>query len=168
MYITLKDAVLISILIHSAAFLPLHGKNVPAPVLHKKESIMVDYIKFKEPERKAIDTQKIEVVPKVEMKAADSSPAVKAPVQSPKYAADALAAKQAKIMSTRDYVNYYQLIREKIRQKLKGRYRTYYGEGDTGLIFVLRSDGKLISVAVDKSAPLCNQMLISTALRRML
>ena len=165
MHITLKEAIIISVVIHSVIFFPLYGKGIPARALHKKESITVDYIKSIESEKRTIDTPKIEVTPKVEMKRADSSPAFKSPAESVKNAPDTLAARQARIMSTRDYVNYYQLIREKIRRSLKSRYRSYYGEGDVCLVFSLRSDGSLISVVADPGVSTHDSTLIDTAIR---
>ncbi|MCX5678276.1 MAG: hypothetical protein NTY76_04120 [Candidatus Omnitrophica bacterium] len=166
MHITLKEAIVISIFIHSAIFLPLSGKNIPPThVVHKKDSIIVDYIKYKEPEAKIPETPKIEVTPKVEMKQSINAPADKAPAKTEKNNTDALAAKQAKIMSTKDYVNYYQLIREKIRRKLKERYRGYYNEGDVCLVFVLRSDGVLISAAASPEISTRDRTLIDTAIQ---
>ncbi|MFH1190520.1 MAG: hypothetical protein V1682_07540 [Candidatus Omnitrophota bacterium] len=165
MYMTLKEAVMISVLIHSAVFIPVYGKDIPAAIRHKKESITVDYIKYKEPERITRDTGRTEIVPKVEMKRQENPPVVKAPVDSAKAASDALAAKQAKIVSTGDYINYYQLIREKIRRSLKDRYRNYYGEGDVCLVFSLGSDGSLITSAADPAASTQDGRLIDIALR---
>lgn len=165
MHITFKEAVIISIVIHSAVILPLSGKKIPPRTVRQKDSITVDYIKYKEAETKTPETPKVEVSPKVEMKAAVKPPAEKSPAKSAKDAADALAAKQARIMSTKDYVNYYQLIREKIRQRLKARYRSYYNEGDVSLVFVLRSDGALVSAAADPERSVRDRALIDTAVQ---
>ncbi|MFA5146449.1 MAG: energy transducer TonB [Candidatus Omnitrophota bacterium] len=50
------------------------------------------------------------------------------------------------------YIDYYQLIREKIKEELKYRYRRWYKEGDVILNFILKSDGTLIGFDTDKAA----------------
>ena len=62
-----------------------------------------------------------------------------------------LAKSQEPLRNTRDYINYYQLIREKIRQELKDQYKKSYGEGDVVLLFVLDSDGSLAAVDVEET-----------------
>ena len=139
---TFRTALLVSTIVHSAAFLPLQRTAIPKKMAEEKKPIVVDYVKIKEPEEvdaavatakmaeppKAIETPKIDLSPRVEVK-----PAVSA-VKS-----------EAAIKSSEDYINYYQLIREKIRQALKRNYTNYYDEGDVAVTFVLNSDGSLAS-----------------------
>ena len=49
----------------------------------------------------------------------------------------------------KDYVAYSELIREKIKQKLKNIYSSYDEEGDICLLFVLKSDGSLYALDID-------------------
>ena len=49
----------------------------------------------------------------------------------------------------KDYVAYSELIREKIKQKLKNIYSSYDEEGDVCLLFVLKSDGSLYALNID-------------------
>ena len=139
---TFRTALLVSAIVHSAAFLPLQRTAMPERMAEEKKSIVVDYVKIKEPEEvevaqvtakmveppKAAETPKIDLSPRVEVK-----PAVAA-VKS-----------EAAVKSSEDYINYYQLIREKIRQALKRNYTNYYDEGDVAVAFVLNSDGSLAS-----------------------
>jgi len=165
MNITLGDAVIISVLIHSAIFLPLFGGKIRMDAPYRRESMVVDYIRVKEPPSRLVETPKVEIPPspRVEMKPAAGLVAAKVSAPFAKETAVDLAAKQARIMSTRDYANYYQLIRERIRQKLKDRYRSYYNEGDVCLIFVLRADGALVSSSVDPKISTSDKVLINTA-----
>jgi len=139
---TFRTALLVSAIVHSAAFLPLQGTAMPERMAEEKKPIVVDYVKIKEPEDldaavvtakmveppKAAETPKVELSPKVDMK-----PTVDA------------ARIEESGKSKEDYINYYQLIREKIRQRLKRNYTNYYDEGDVAVAFVLNSDGSLAS-----------------------
>ena len=174
MELNFKNAVILSIIIHAAIMLPLYRPPVFKAERIKHDDIIVDYISGVEPkkievvkqetEAISVDTPKINLTQKIEMKpAASASPKANAAQQ--KEISDELAIKQARIKSTKDYISYYQLIREKIRQALKNRYRSYYGEGDVCLIFVLRSNGVLISASADPKASTRNRTLIDTAIQ---
>ena len=175
MNLTFRNAVFLSLLAHSAIFLPSFNFVFNRQqITEKKDSIIVDYIREKEPQiefkkiedvrKKPAETQKIPVVTKVDT-VSKSVPAANTPVKSLKDVADALAVKQAKVMSTKDYINYYTLIREKIRRRLKDKYRSYYSEGDAYLIFFLRSDGSLISAGVDPDMSTRDRILLDTAIQ---
>lgn len=165
MYLTFKNTIVISMLIHSMVIFYIGGKGPVTRKINKRDHIVVDYVKLKEPALRVTETPKMEIMPNVEMKPAVSSPAPITPEPSVKEATDALAVKQARIKSTEDYINYYQLIRERIRQKLKDRYRNYHGEGDVCLIFILRSDGSLTNADVDPAASTSDRVLVDTAIR---
>ncbi len=173
MELNFKNAVILSLVIHAAIMLSSYHEPVFSSERIKHDEIIVDYIPSAEPKKKevikqeiktiSVDTPKVNLAPKIEMKPAVSAFAEAKSLQEKK-TSDELAIKQARITSTKDYISYYQLIREKIRQKLKNRYRSYYGEGDVGLIFSLRSDGSLINSAVVPTALMCNGTLIDTAI----
>ena len=76
-----------------------------------------------------------------------------------------IARKQAKIRSTKDYINYYQLIREKIRQRLKSHYGRQHGEGEVRLEFLLRADGALLAAGADRAASTQDAALVEIALK---
>lgn len=174
MELNFKNAVILSIVIHAAIMLFIYHAPVIKAERIKPKEIVVDFIPSVEPkkieitkqETKAIsvDTPKINLTQKIDMKpVANASPEIKAAQQ--KEISDELAVKQARIKSTKDYISYYQLIREKIRRSLKSRYRSYYGEGDVCLIFSLSSDGSLISSAADPCASTRDGTLVDTAIR---
>ena len=139
---TFRTALLVSAIVHSAGLLPLQMTAMPERRAEERKPIVVDYVKVKEPEKveaaivttkivespKAIETPKVELSPKVDMK-----PTV-----------DAARIKESGKLKE-DYINYYQLIREKIRQRLKHNYTNYYNEGDVRVAFSLNSDGSLAS-----------------------
>jgi len=65
--------------------------------------------------------------------------------------------------TNKDYIGYYQVIREKIMQKLKNQYRDHYKNGDVHLSFTLKSDGKLESFFVDRAKSSDDNALIDIA-----
>lgn len=75
------------------------------------------------------------------------------------------AQRQARIRSSREYIDYYQLIREKIRAQLKRQYRAYVAQGEVNLIFVLSADGRLESVGVDSGSSAADRALHEIAMR---
>lgn len=171
MELNFKNAVILSMIIHAVIILSLPVFKAER-IKHNK--IIIDYIPSVEPKKTeitrqetramSVDTPKINLAPKVEMKpAASVSPETSAARQ--KEILNELAMKQARIKSTKDYISYYQLIREKIRQKLKNKYRSYYNEGDVCLVFVLRSDGALLSAAADPERSVRDRTLIDTAVQ---
>ncbi|MCM8761180.1 MAG: hypothetical protein NC938_00355 [Candidatus Omnitrophica bacterium] len=139
----------------------------------KIENVIVDYIVLEESqpaviveaEPKQLETPKLDTAHKVE--AFPTPPIVSASEKSPsnKDFSRELAEKQAKVKSTKDYINYYQLIREKIRQALKHHYKRYHKEGEVRLTFILRSDGSLSFFEVDKSASVRDEVLRDIAIR---
>ncbi len=174
MELNFKNAVILSIVIHAAIIMSIYHAPVFNAERIKPKEIVVDFIPSVEPkkiditnqETKAIsvDTPKINLTQKTDMKpVASASPEIKATQQ--KEISDELAVKQARIKSTKDYISYYQLIREKIRRSLKSRYRSYYGEGDVGLIFTLSSNGTLISSTVDPSVSTHESALVNAAIQ---
>lgn len=58
--------------------------------------------------------------------------------------------RQDHIKSTREFINYFNLIREKIRQKLKTNYMNCGNEGEIHLVFVLNADGSLVAIDTEK------------------
>jgi len=132
---TFRNALIISVIIHAsigAAF----GYKFPhtqAPKVEKKAE--VEYVNIKEAAAPAIETPRIELPKNVVIK----------PVQ-------ATAAKEAEVRKTEDYINYYQLIREKIRRRLKQRYADRTREGDVTIVFTLDSGGRLLKADIDEAS----------------
>lgn len=175
MELNFKNAVILSLVIHAAIVISLY--HTPALMVERIEhkEIIMDFIASVEPkkieiarqETKAIsvDTPKVNLTQKIDVKPVVAGASSEINAAQQKEISDELAAKQTRIKSTKDYINYYQLIREKIRRALKSRYRSYYGEGDVCLIFILRSDGRLISIAADPEASTRDRVLVDTAIR---
>ena len=126
---TLKTAFIVSLAIHSALFLGSPNIETPHAPEKKEKTIEVDYVTIKEDkpvktaEVKTAEAINIET-PKVELKK-DIEPKPSASIS------------KTPIKSTEDYINYYQLIREKIRRRLKDNYIGYSKEGEVYLTFTL-------------------------------
>jgi outer membrane biosynthesis protein TonB len=170
MDISFRNSVFISIAIHLLIFFPLLNSINENP--RNRDRILVDYIILKEAkaaaEKRVAETRPA-VTPKVEMKAkAEPRPApsaAPAKKQAAERVSQEIAKKQARIKSTKDYINYYDLIREKIRQRLKDHYSRQYREGEVRLVFVLRSDGTLTSEEADSAYSTQDASLIDIALK---
>lgn len=156
---TFRNAVIISIALHAAAIGPLWKAYLPKPPV--AQEAVVEYLVLKEPVRERVpvkdaevkvpETPKIELKPKVETAPAPDAPTDKA--EAGKDEARELAQRQAQARTTKDYINYYQLLREKIRQRVKHRYKNSYNEGEVRLNFTLSSKGAVVSCSVDRSLP---------------
>lgn len=49
----------------------------------------------------------------------------------------------------KEYITYCQMIRERIKERLKNKYTGYFKEGDVDLYFLVRSDGRLLRFDID-------------------
>ncbi len=187
MGITLRGSFIVSAMIHAALFAPFYNQHVLRQEMEKKNSVVVDYvilkeiakaittnkeIVFKKPETPQIDIKKeiaVKPEPSLQVKKDDKKSAkpgnLKERTKSRK--AEALkdasketAKREARLKQSRDYVNYYQLIREKIRARLKDNYKHYSREGEVHLSFVLTQNGSLLSYAIDRSKSTNDEMLL--------
>lgn len=149
----MKYAIIASIMIHTGILAPFINSWMPENPDKLDKPVVVEYVKIKAPQDRAItaETPRVDVTKKVEVKPAESAPADKPDEKAPEKISSDDAKKEAHIKSTKDYINYYQLIREKIRKRLKSNYRSYFKEGEVALIFSLTSEGKLISASINKS-----------------
>jgi outer membrane biosynthesis protein TonB len=168
-----RTAIGISIALHSALIAPFIPLAMQRDRARMEKEIVIDYVVLKEPDTakeepvlsKMRETPKVEIVKKVEVKPAPASKEMPKKDNALKQAIAADAKKQAQIRSTKEYINYYQLIREKIRDRLKEHYRRYYAEGEANLVFILTSDGRLESSAIDVSSSTADRTLHDIALR---
>ena len=126
-------AVTISILAHALLFIPISKAPVSMMKKEGKEPVMVDYVRVKDVTSRAIEPPRVDIEKKAEMR----------PPKELKAEGD--LKKQVK----NDYINYYQLIREKVRREVKDRYAGCSKEGEVALNFVLNSNGTLASHSVD-------------------
>ncbi len=157
MQLTLRNALIISAALHTAFIAPLC--TVPFMKKPAKKELVVDYVRLKEAlklktpvtdvELKVPETQKVELKPKAEAAPAPKAPTAK--VETHKDASRELAQKQAQAKTTKDYINYYQLLREKIRQRVKRGYRSSYSEGEIRVNFTLNANGSLVSCDIDRT-----------------
>ena len=164
----IRAAIFLSILLHAGFVFALCDIRPPDVNIKIEKPVVVDFVKLEDvrpepvkPEIKIVETPKMDIAKKAEVKPAEPVAAAKPSENAPKVAPLDDAKKQAEIKSTKDYVNYYHLIREKIRKRLKSNYRTYLNEGEIALIFTLTSDGRLTDVSVagaaaDNYAPLAD------------
>ena len=187
MDITLRGAFIISAIIHAGMFAPFYNQHLLRQELEKKNTIVVDYIVLKEiataiatnkevalkrPETPQIDIQKeVEVkpqpAPQVKADNGKSAKSSKLKERTKSRKKDAVrgpskeaAKKEAQLKQSEDYVNYYQLIREKIRSRLKDNYQYYNREGEVHLSFVLTQNGSLLSYAIDRSNSTQDEVLL--------
>jgi len=167
-----RAAIGISIALHSALIAPLLTVERQHEKLREKRELVVDYVAMKEvPARTTAkpvmrrETPKVEITKKADVKPAAPQKTAPAKDDPAKKKAAANARAQARIRSTKDYINYYQLIRGKIRDRLMIHYRKYFAEGEVALAFVLTEKGELESSAIDELRSSPNTTLHDIALR---
>lgn len=164
---TFRGALGISLVVHSLAISPLAvmktAGEIPAP--ERKKPLEVDYIKVKET-LKTQETAPVPLARKIDLQPpAPVAPQAPKKVEAERDALKEAAAKTAEVKSTKDYINYHQLLREKIRRALKENYANYSGEGDVLVEFVLNSDGSLAGWRIDDKNLTEDGKLIDIAVR---
>lgn len=167
-----RIAVCASITAHLALFAPVFAVHASLMTAHPQKDVVVYYLPEDPVTAKAEEPARIRETPKVEIARPIEATPPKKEAAAPrtddaakKAARVAEARKQAKIRSTRDYINYYQLIREKIRDRLKSHYHRYIAEGEVELVFILHADGRLESARVDPALSSPDATLQDIALR---
>lgn len=188
MTMTLRSALALSAIIHAGIFMPFYNQHLLRQEIEKRDTVVVDYVILKEiaaavaknkeialksPETPRIEIQKeVAVKPQPAPHAKDDSKKntkferLREKAQSHKRDATknspAPAEKrEAQLKKSKDYVNYYQLIREKIRARLKDSYQYYNREGEVYLSFVLTQNGSLLSYAIDRSKSTQDEKLLN-------
>lgn len=156
-----RNAFIISILIHFMIITPLHGFSVFTRPAAANGPMSVDYMVLKEPAKAEVGNAALSCRPDKRSRAGLGSSSVKISPARSRIA----QATESKIRGTKQYVNYYQVIRDRIGASLRTRYKNTYGSGDVYLIFTLRADGLLESVTVDEPASTDNEILLDTAIR---
>lgn len=159
MNLTFKNALLISTSFHLAFFAPLAAVIPANRPVENKRPFVVDYVKIAEPVKakpyitpKVPETPAVETDKKIEMKTVDvKRPSAAQSIKKMPQDTRKQAIEDAKLKSSKEYISYYHLIREKIRQNLKNYYRPYHGQGDVALAFTLGSDGSLIDCVIENT-----------------
>lgn len=153
-----KNSLFISFAFHLALLGPIASHEMIQKETREEKPLVVDYVTIREPVR-APEEPKLELNKKIELKAPVEVNQEQAKKASRIVQAREAAKKEAQVKSTRDYINYYQLIREKIRARLKTKYNDYYKEGDVSLVFILKDSGSLIGVEVETANSVPDSML---------
>ena len=171
-----RNAFTISAIIHLLAITPLYGFSIFNGAALAKRPIVVDYVVVKDPKQveiaktlasqRILETKRQEPAKERIAKQVANRPGTNRVSVKISPAKSHIAQKtEARIRATKDYVSYYQLIRDQIRACLNDHYKTYYEKQDVYVIFTLRSDGMLQSVKVDESRSTDNQALLDIAVR---
>ena len=169
MDLPLKGAILISVIIHAFFIMPFHNLDLKDTARVKKP-LTVNYYIEEEPKPvvrpslpvrdvKITETPRVNLAKKVETKPSPTARAETAKEKSDRSKSEEDALKQARIKSTKDYINYYSLIREKIRQRLKVNYKSFYAEGDVRLAFTLDRNGALSDVHIEDDGSVADKGL---------
>lgn len=66
-------------------------------------------------------------------------------------------------INKKDYATYYEVIREKIKEKLRKNYTYNYKEGDVSIFFVLNFDGSLAKLDIDSADSTNDKELVDIA-----
>ena len=148
MKLSFKNSLFISFAFHLALLGPVVNLDQALKEPKEDRPLVVDYVTIKE-QVKALEEPKLELNKKIELKPPVDVNQGQAKKSSEIARARDAAKKEAQVRSTKDYINYYQLIREKIRARLKVKYNDYHKEGDVSLVFILRADGSLTKVEVE-------------------
>jgi len=165
MAFSFKHALIISSIIHAGILAP--GGVALRDILRVKDADMVvDYIVIK-------DMTNVDIIEKsasLDKKQAESGAQEAKDSMMIDAAAEARATetvakveavkKEIRIRSTRDYMNYYQVIREKIRARLKEKYKDYENEGDVCLVFTLSAEGSLSQYSIVPGSSTDDRQLI--------
>ena len=174
MDIAFRVSLVISVMIHSAVLVAMNGINIPSDQAEHKKPVVVDYVKQEMiPEERRqerasnkahAETPQIYIPPKILIANRDKdTPTSAAKSKAIKPALSDAAVKQAKLVSSKDYISYNQIIRQKILGNLKKRYNERYEEGDVAVTFALNADGTLFGFDVDMANSTGNSALIDIA-----
>ena len=178
----IKSAFVISAMLHAALVAPFYNYNMLRHDFSKMNPVVVDYVVLKEMTGATVTniahkepTVSVQAPPKVEIKkeAPESKLAVKSDDAGYRKGAEAkrlkdrrskikreAAKKEARIKSSRDYINYYDILKDRMRARLQQNYRFYKGEGDVYLSFALSARGELLAYDIDRSRSSKDEVLL--------
>jgi hypothetical protein len=188
MELTFRNAIIISLAIHLVILNPFRGPHLFRQ-RDKQKTLVVNYVILKEvkkilAEKRPVEvnispeTQRVEIKKEADVKMETQARPDKAKEAPPapgarpeegkgrtKEALKEAVKKETRIKSTKEYVSYYSLIREKIRRRLKENYTGYAKEGDVHLTFTLSSDGTLLTRGVETARSTDDKALVDIALQ---
>ena len=187
MGLSLRGAFIISAIIHASVFASFYNQHILSQEFNKKNSVVVDYVILKQiaaamtankevavnkPEPLQAPLQKdvavrSQPVPQIKADNRNNANFNKLKERTRLHIRGAMAGlsegsakKGAQLRQSKDYVNYYQLIRDRIRSRLKDNYQYYNREGEVQLSFVLNQNGSLLSYAIDRSKSTQDEVLL--------
>lgn len=174
-----RNALAVSVIIHAGIVAPLYGQNLLKPDAARVNPVIVDYVILKDMALPTVTNishrgSAINAVQKealgIKGEAAQPRSAVKTHDRSEyrkklaalkvKRAMDQAAKKEAAIKSSKDYIQYYEALKDKVKAKLQENYKFYRGEGDVYLSFALSSGGNLISYDIDRARSAHDEVLL--------
>lgn len=183
-----RNAFIVSVFIHASLMAPFYNQHILRQEIEKKNSVIVDYVILKEiasaitANREAViktpETPRIEIKKEVAVKPQPASNKktdyqkrlearkLKEKERSKKqdalkYASNEESAKEeSELKQNKDYINYYHLIREKIRARLKTNYAYYNREGDVYLSFTITPNGTLLTYTIDRARSTQDEILL--------
>lgn len=170
MDIRLSLALLVSLSLHLALISSIPGAPGPDKATKAEKAVEVDYVRIEKerpvPRSGSAETPPIEIANKVVEEpdvpsAAPTSPSVINKTSETENLTEKIERKEA----SRDEINYYQLIREKIRRRLKSNYRDFSHKGDVILVFTIDSGGGLVDSGIDKAGSSNSEYLVGAAMR---
>lgn len=156
-----RIAIAASVLIHSVLFVPLYKTFTVTKGNEAAQAVVVDYVNAGEA------AQGEQFVKMGRSKNAISGIPSQAKAGAPKaikIEARELIREQAGLRASQGYINYYQHIRESIRQSLKSHYKNISAKGEVALIFILTSDGALAAIDVDEAKSVRDPSLVRIAI----
>ena len=142
----LKSALAISTFLHLLLFAPyFHNVKFPLSPEDKRYSLELDYVRTRDylarvPPAPARPVEK-------EMVSVESDKVVPAPQP----AKTAILSEEETPSHKKDYVSYYQIVRDQIRRKLNENYTGESEEGDIYLDFTIDEGGDLVGFEIDRA-----------------
>ena len=163
---SLSIALLISMIFHALLFLPLmYFKN--APFKKRLPSLRITYLVPKKVLAKKVSLKKRPVArPKTDSSYKAENKPIKKIVSAPKPASEDIKIEiPPELPKEKEalYLNYYQTIRERIRNFVLENYPRFIACGEVCLYFVLLSDGSLKEIKVVEERSSQNRLLKDVA-----
>ena len=182
MEIGLRSAFIISAIIHAAIAAPLYNYNLLKDDFVKKDAVIVDYVILSQISNTSIaslsgkESVAVSDTPQQDIKKSPSENNAVTKHDKAYYkkktglknkpaqnTAQEAHKKDAQISSSKEYISYYESLKEKIKARLRNNYRFYSGEGDIYMSFALNAKGELLSYDIDRSRSSKDEVLLQVA-----
>lgn len=183
MQISLRGSIFMSAVMHAALLAPFYHQALFRADFAKHDSVVVDYVILKEMTGAALTNVTHKEAAQVsantggggiEIKSNEvqqaAFPAVKhgkaaymKRLEARKKRELEVLKKEVQTKANREYLNYYEVLKNRIKTRLQNNYRFYKGEGDVYLSFALDAGGKLLAYDVDRQKSSKDEVLIQMA-----